>query len=123
MTNLGEGEAERISSFRATEELLVKCGGAFVELILLERSVQELAGYTARIQELFKALKVPPSLARRALIARHLSARRSLVGRRPPPRVAKLRRRQATRLPLRCLNPGSTGKATIDALFQMSPPP
>lgn len=42
------GEAERISTFRATEELLMKCGNAFVEIVLLEKNMQELAGYTSR---------------------------------------------------------------------------
>eukprot|EP00959_Pyramimonas_sp_CCMP1952_P085307 1783731-Pyramimonas_sp.AAC.1 len=32
----GESEpGERISTFRATEELMLRCGGAFVEMVLL----------------------------------------------------------------------------------------
>ena len=51
--------AERISDFRATEELMLRCGSAFSEIMLLGKSVDELAGYTKRIVELFRALEAP----------------------------------------------------------------
>ncbi|KAK3284414.1 hypothetical protein CYMTET_7938 [Cymbomonas tetramitiformis] len=51
------GEAERIASFRSTEELMLKCGSNFVELILLGKSLNELSGYTQRIHELLTALE------------------------------------------------------------------
>mmetsp|Transcript_38344 Transcript_38344/g.53238 ORF Transcript_38344/g.53238 Transcript_38344/m.53238 type:complete len:696 (-) Transcript_38344:163-2250(-) len=58
LTRPGAGEASRISSFRATEELMLRCGSAFVEIVLLNKSLQELAGFTHRIGELFQALEV-----------------------------------------------------------------
>lgn len=51
------GEADRISHFRGTEELMLRCGGAFTEIILLGKSLQEVAGYTHRITELMNALE------------------------------------------------------------------
>ena len=52
--------AERISDFRATEELMLRCGSAFSEIMLLGKSLDELAGYTSRIVEMFRALETPP---------------------------------------------------------------
>ena len=49
-------EGERISSFRATEELMLRCGGAFTEVLLLGKNLDELAGYTHRLSQLFKTL-------------------------------------------------------------------
>jgi len=51
------GEGERISSFRATEELMLKCGSSFVEILMLGKSLDELAGHTHRIGTLFRALE------------------------------------------------------------------
>ena len=48
--------AERISLFRATEELMLKCGGAFTEVLLLKKNLQTLSGITGRIVELYKEL-------------------------------------------------------------------
>jgi hypothetical protein len=48
--------AERIGRFRATESLMLKSGSAFVEVLLLNKKVMELAGYCQRITELFEAL-------------------------------------------------------------------
>lgn len=56
------GEADRISHFRGTEELMLRCGGAFTEIILLGKSLQEVAGYTHRITELMNALEKGPSV-------------------------------------------------------------
>ena len=53
--------AERISDFRATEELMLRCGSAFSEIMLLGKSLDELAGYTSRIVEMFRALRAPPA--------------------------------------------------------------
>lgn len=49
-------EGERVSSFRATEELMLRCGSAFTEVLLLGKSLDELAGHTYRISQLFRAL-------------------------------------------------------------------
>lgn len=51
------GEGERISSFRATEELMLRCGSAFTEVLLLGKSLDELSGHVHRICELFRALE------------------------------------------------------------------
>jgi len=48
--------AERISLFRATEELMLKCGGAFTEILLLKKNLQTLSGITGRIVELYREL-------------------------------------------------------------------
>mmetsp|Transcript_14743 Transcript_14743/g.31613 ORF Transcript_14743/g.31613 Transcript_14743/m.31613 type:complete len:743 (-) Transcript_14743:102-2330(-) len=62
LARAGESEpGARISAFRATEELMLRCGGAFVEMVLLGKSLQELAGYTHRIGELFRALDRRPA--------------------------------------------------------------
>ena len=50
-------EGERISTFRATEELMLRCGGAFTEVLLLGKNLDELAGYTHRLSQLFKTLE------------------------------------------------------------------
>mmetsp|Transcript_2828 Transcript_2828/g.10294 ORF Transcript_2828/g.10294 Transcript_2828/m.10294 type:complete len:490 (-) Transcript_2828:768-2237(-) len=50
-------EAERISRFRVSEELMLKAGGAFTEVMLLQKELSQVAGYTHRISELFKGLK------------------------------------------------------------------
>lgn len=42
-------ESQRISRFRATEELMMRCGTSFTELLLLGKELQELGGYTSRI--------------------------------------------------------------------------
>jgi len=52
-----QGEGERISTFRATEELMLKAGQSFVEILLLSKSLDELAGHTHRIGTLFRALE------------------------------------------------------------------
>lgn len=53
-TNLAADQ--RISQFRATEEIMMRCGTSFSELILLNRELQELSGYAGRIVDLFDAL-------------------------------------------------------------------
>ena len=50
-------EGERISTFRATEELMLRCGGAFTEVLLLGKNLDELAGYTHRLSQLFRTLE------------------------------------------------------------------
>eukprot|EP00667_Euglena_gracilis_P004532 EG_transcript_4554 len=55
-------EAQRISAFRSTEELMLRCGTAFGEILLLGRKMDELAGYTHRIMQLFRALQVSPCI-------------------------------------------------------------
>jgi hypothetical protein len=47
---------ERISLFRATEELMLRCGSAFTEVLLLGRNLDELAGYTFRLGQLFRTM-------------------------------------------------------------------
>lgn len=49
-------QADRISAFRGTEELMLRCGNSFTEILLLGKNVNELAGYTHRIAELFTSL-------------------------------------------------------------------
>ena len=49
-------EGERISLFRATEELMLRCGSAFTEVLLLGRNLDELAGYTYRLGQLFHTM-------------------------------------------------------------------
>lgn len=49
-------EGERVSSFRATEELMLRSGSAFTEVLLLGKSLDELAGHTYRISQLFRSL-------------------------------------------------------------------
>jgi hypothetical protein len=80
-------EGDRISSFRATEELMLRCGSAFTEVLFLGKAIDEvrarlrlrlllcvrcrpcpltrgawsqLAGHTYRISTLFRALDMPP---------------------------------------------------------------
>ena len=56
MMKAAVSEGERISSFRATEELMLRCGGAFTEVLLLGKNLDELAGYTTRLSQLFRTL-------------------------------------------------------------------
>eukprot|EP00299_Pterocystis_sp_00344_P012968 c6298_g1_i1.p1 GENE.c6298_g1_i1~~c6298_g1_i1.p1 ORF type:complete len:689 (+),score=170.16 c6298_g1_i1:114-2069(+) len=49
-------EGERISAFRSTEELMLRCGGAFADILLLGRKIDELSGYTGRIMHLYETL-------------------------------------------------------------------
>jgi len=53
MMQLSLSEGERISTFRATEELMLRCGGAFAEVLLLGKNLDEMAGYAHRLGELF----------------------------------------------------------------------
>jgi ATP-binding cassette subfamily D (ALD) long-chain fatty acid import protein len=54
-------EGDRISAFRSTEEVMLRCGGAFSELLQLGKSTDELAGHAKRIVEFFEALDHPPA--------------------------------------------------------------
>lgn len=56
-------EGDRISAFRGTEELMLRCGGAFTELLLLGKKLQEVAGFTHRIGQLLTALKAQPAIS------------------------------------------------------------
>ena len=56
MAKRGMGEGERISTFRATEELMLRSGGAFTEVLLLCKNLDEMAGYAHRLGELFHTL-------------------------------------------------------------------
>ena len=56
MAKRGMGEGERISTFRATEELMLRSGGAFTEVLLLGKNLDEMAGYAHRLGELFHTL-------------------------------------------------------------------
>ena len=49
--------SQRMSQFRATEEIMLRCGNSFSELLLLGKELQELAGYTSRITDLVNALE------------------------------------------------------------------
>lgn len=50
-------EVERISRFRETESLMLKSGGAFTEIILIQHHFQEIAGYVTRVTELLDLLE------------------------------------------------------------------
>ena len=65
MMKASVSEGERISSFRATEELMLRCGGAFTEVLLLGKNLDELAGYTHRLSQLFKTLDLASKEARK----------------------------------------------------------
>ena len=54
-------EGDRISAFRSTEEVMLRCGGAFSELLQLGKATDELAGHAKRIVEFFDALDHPPA--------------------------------------------------------------
>ena len=56
MVRAAVSEGERISMFRATEELMLRCGSAFTEVLLLGRNLDELAGYTYRLSQLFRVM-------------------------------------------------------------------
>ena len=56
MAKQGLSEGERISTFRATEELMLRSGGAFTEVLLLGKNLDEMAGYAHRLGELFRTL-------------------------------------------------------------------
>ena len=56
MVRAAVSEGERISLFRATEELMLRCGSAFTEVLLLGRNLDELAGYTYRLGQLFRTM-------------------------------------------------------------------
>ena len=56
MVRAANSEGERISAFRATEELMLRCGSAFTEVLLLGRNLDELAGYTHRLGQLFRTM-------------------------------------------------------------------
>ena len=56
MVRAANSEGERISVFRATEELMLRCGSAFTEVLLLGRNLDELAGYTHRLGQLFRVM-------------------------------------------------------------------
>ena len=56
MVRAAASEGERISTFRATEELMLRCGSAFTEVLLLGRNLDELAGYTFRLGQLFRVM-------------------------------------------------------------------
>ena len=68
------GEGVRISAFRATEEMMLRCGSAFVEVLQLGKALDELAGHTERISTLFRALDPAPTPADAA------AAKRTSVG-------------------------------------------
>jgi len=51
-------ESKRMRNFRATEELMLRCGTSFGEVLLLGRELNELSGYTSRIVELLDALEL-----------------------------------------------------------------
>jgi len=65
MLKASVSEGERISSFRATEELMLRCGGAFTEVLLLGKNLDELAGYTSRLSQLFRTLDEASKEARK----------------------------------------------------------
>jgi len=56
MVRAANSEGERISAFRATEELMLRCGSAFTEVLLLGRNLDELAGYTHRLGQMFRTM-------------------------------------------------------------------
>lgn len=56
MVRAMSSEGERISTFRATEELMLRCGSAFTEVLLLGRNLDELAGYTFRLGQMFRTM-------------------------------------------------------------------
>lgn len=55
-------EGDRISAFRSTEEVMLRCGGAFSELLQLGKATDELAGHAKRIVEFFEALDAPSTV-------------------------------------------------------------
>ncbi len=59
--------AERIAAFRATEVLMLKCGSAFGEVLLLGKSLDTIGGFTRRIAELLEALPRSADKGARAL--------------------------------------------------------
>ena len=60
LVRVSASEGDRISSFGATEELMLRCGSAFTEVLFLGKSLDELAGHTTRITALFRALDATP---------------------------------------------------------------
>jgi ABC-type uncharacterized transport system fused permease/ATPase subunit len=67
------GEGQRISTFRATEELMLKAGQSFVEILMLSKSLDELAGHTHRIGTLFRALQPPKGRDSQQWAAHHVA--------------------------------------------------
>ena len=47
----------RITAFRATEVIMLRCGSAFGETMLLHKRFAKISGYTKRIAELFEFLE------------------------------------------------------------------
>jgi hypothetical protein len=48
--------ADRISQFRSTEILMLRCGSAFADCIMLGRNLAELEGHTKRVGDLVEQL-------------------------------------------------------------------
>jgi hypothetical protein len=65
-------EGDRISSFRATEELMLRCGSAFTEVLFLGKSIDEVRGvrFFVCCPLLAHALACHSSLATRTASAR-----------------------------------------------------
>lgn len=53
----GLDPATRISQFRSTEILMLRCGSAFADCIMLGRNLAELEGHTKRVGELVERLE------------------------------------------------------------------
>lgn len=47
---------QRMSGFRGTEEVMMRCGSAFSEILLLGKELQEVGGHCDRILDVFDAL-------------------------------------------------------------------
>lgn len=67
------GESERISKFRGTESLMLRCGSSFTEILLLNKSIQELSGYTNRIFAMFDYLEKGVDVKSSENVIRNLS--------------------------------------------------
>jgi ABC-type uncharacterized transport system fused permease/ATPase subunit len=49
--------SQRMGSFRGTEEVMLRCGGAFTEILLLGKELQEVGGHCDRILDVMDALE------------------------------------------------------------------
>lgn len=87
MVRAMSSEGERISTFRATEELMLRCGSAFTEVLLLGRNLDELAGYTFRLGQMFRTMDagVKEEKARDLAAARARLAAAGKGGTKPAP--------------------------------------
>eukprot|EP00298_Acanthocystis_sp_HF-20_P011614 c19478_g1_i1.p1 GENE.c19478_g1_i1~~c19478_g1_i1.p1 ORF type:complete len:688 (+),score=227.81 c19478_g1_i1:22-2064(+) len=96
-------DAERISAFRSTEDLMLRCGSSFSDIMLLGRKLEELAGYTHRIMQLLKVIKNKENTNQNyAQVQLHSSDRNGII--------------EFSKASISCPEPGGSHRLLVDHL-------